>query len=146
MKITIDNLAQVGIIHSPYREKSDAPFEGRHENSECSIEIFKEYEDALLDIETCSHLYVLYRQHLSNKEVLQTKTPWGPDIHGIFATRSPNRPNPIGLCIVELLEQKGRFLRVNGMDALNGSPLIDIKPYSSSIDSVQNARIGWRDS
>ena len=145
MKLIVDNVTQIGIIHSPYREKREAPFQGRHENAECSIEIFKEYEDALLDIETCSHLYVLYWQHLSNKEVLQTKTPWGPDIHGIFATRSPNRPNPIGLCIVELLERKGRFLGVNGMDALDGSPLIDIKPYSSSIDSIQNARIGWRE-
>ena len=63
----------------------------------------------------------------------------------MFATRSPNRPNPIGLCIVNLLERDGRVLKVTGMDALDQSPLIDIKPYSTAIDAVQDARIGWRD-
>jgi formylmethanofuran dehydrogenase subunit E len=134
---------QVGVIHSPYKEKKDAPFQGRHEMANCRIEIFEAYAQALLDIDRCSHLYVLYWQDKGDRKVLQTKTPWGPDIHGVFATRSPNRPNPVGLCVVDLIEREGRFLEVRGLDALNGSPLIDIKPYSAAIDACPDARIGW---
>jgi formylmethanofuran dehydrogenase subunit E len=144
MEMKLGVLEQIGQVHSPYKNKKEAPFQGRHEMKESTVEVFEDYEPGLLHIETCSHIFVLYWQHMSNREVLQTKTPWGPDTHGVFATRSPNRPNPIGLCIVELLERKGRFLKVKGMDALDGSPVIDIKPYASSLDAVQNARIGWR--
>jgi tRNA-Thr(GGU) m(6)t(6)A37 methyltransferase TsaA len=127
---------QVGVIHSPFKEKKDAPFQGRHEMATSTIEIFDPYEPALLDIEKKLHLFVLYWQDKGDRETLQTKTPWGPDIHGVFATRSPNRPNPVGLCVVDLIERRGRFLEVKGLDALDGSPLIDIKPYSAPIDAV----------
>jgi tRNA-Thr(GGU) m(6)t(6)A37 methyltransferase TsaA len=140
----ISRLRQVGRVRSPYREKAEAPFQGRHRNEESTLEIFEEYEPALLDSEQCSHLFVLYWQDRGDRSVLQSKTPWGPEVHGVFATRSPNRPNPIGLCVVELLERRGRFLRVRGMDALDGSPLIDLKPYSAQVDSVPDAKIGWR--
>ena len=133
----------VGVIHSSYREKKDAPFQGRHEMKESTIEIFEAYEPALLDIERCTHLYVLYWQDRGDRKILQTKTPWGPDIHGVFSTRSPNRPNPIGLCVADFLERTGRFLKVKGLDALDGSPLLDIKPYSASLDAFPDARIGW---
>jgi tRNA-Thr(GGU) m(6)t(6)A37 methyltransferase TsaA len=136
-------LKQIGVIRSTYREQKDAPFQGRHARDESTLEVFKDYEPALRDIEQCSHLIVLYWQDKANRSALQTRTPWGPEIHGVYATRSPNRPNPIGFCVVELLERNGRLLRVRGMDALDGSPLIDIKPYSSQIDSVPHARIGW---
>ncbi len=140
----VGRLTPVGVVHSPYRDRGDAPFQGKHKNDESVLEIFEDFEPALLDIEKCSHLIVLYWQDRGNRSVLRTKTPWGPDIHGVFATRSPDRPNPIGLCVVELLERKGRSLRVKGMDALEGSPILDIKPYSSGIDSVECANIGWR--
>lgn len=107
------------------------------------MEIFEEYEPGLLDIETCTHLFVLYWQDRSDRTILQTKTPWGPQTHGVFATRSPNRPNPIALCVVDLLERNGRFVKVSGLDALDGSPLIDIKPYSAGIDSFPQARVRW---
>jgi tRNA-Thr(GGU) m(6)t(6)A37 methyltransferase TsaA len=136
-------LEQIGVIHSPYREKKDTPFQGRYKTKKCTIEVFEKYEPGLLDIDTCTHLFVLYWQDRSDREVLQTKTPWGPDMHGVFSTRSPNRPNPIGLCVVDLLERDGRFLKVSGLDALDGSPLIDIKPYSASIDAFPDARVGW---
>lgn len=140
----IGQLKPIGVIHSPYKEKKGTPFQGRHEKTECTIEVFEEYEPGLLDIDTCSHLIVLYWQDRSDRSILQTKTPWGPEIHGVFGTRSPNRPNPIGLCVVDLLVRNGLFLKVNGLDALDGSPLIDIKPYSADIDSFPHARIGWR--
>jgi tRNA-Thr(GGU) m(6)t(6)A37 methyltransferase TsaA len=137
-------LQPIGVIHSPYKEKKGTPYQGRHENNECTIEVFEEYEPGLLDIDRCTHLYVLYWQDRSDRRILQTRTPWGPEIHGVFSTRSPNRPNPIGLCVVDLLERDGRVVKVRGLDALDGSPLIDIKPYSASLDSFPNARIGWR--
>jgi len=137
------SLRQIGVVHSPYRELQDAPFQGKHANDESTLEIFEEYESALLDVEQCSHLIVLYWQDRADRSVLQCRTPWGPEVHGVFATRSPNRPNPIGLCVVDLLERHGRFLRVKGMDAIDGSPLIDIKPYSSEVDCVQDASVSW---
>ena len=136
-------LEQIGVIHSPFREKKDAPFQGRHEMKDSTIEIFAAYEPGLLDIDRCTHLYVLYWQDRGDRTVLQTQTPWGPEIHGVFSTRSPNRPNPIGLCVVDFLQREGRFLKVKGLDALDGSPLIDIKPYSGTIDAFPDARIGW---
>lgn len=87
---------------------------------------------------------MLYWQDKGARTIMQTKTPWGPDIHGVFYTRSPNRPNPIGMCVVDFLERNGRFLNVRGLDALDGSLLIDIKPYSPAIDSFPDARAGWR--
>lgn len=111
---------------------------------ESTIELFEAYEPGLLDIETCTHLHVLYWQDKGDRTIMQTKTPWGPEIHGVFCTRSPNRPNPIGMCVVDFLARNGRFLKVRGLDALDGSLLIDIKPYSPAIDSCPDARVGWR--
>lgn len=142
--VEIGEFRQIGTVHSPYKKQKDAPFQGRQTDDVSTLEVFEVYEPALLDIEKCSHLIVLYWQDRSDRGVLQTLTPWGPEVHGVFATRSPNRPNPIGLCVVELLEHDGRFLKVKGMDALDGSPLIDIKPYSR-LDCVEGSRIGWRD-
>ena len=107
----------------------------------CTVEIYEPYEPALLDIDRCTHLYVLYWQDKGDRQTLQTKTPWGPAIRGVFATRSPNRPNPVGLCVVNFIGRKGRFLEVKGLDALDGSPLIDIKPYSAAIDAFPDARM-----
>lgn len=134
----MDRFKRIGTVHSRYKITDDAPFQGRHKPEESTLEIFEAFENGLLDIERCSHLLVLYWQDRGDRTVLQTRTPWGPEIRGVFSTRSPNRPNPIGLCLVELLERRGRFLDVKGMDALDGSPLIDIKPYSSNIDSLQD--------
>ncbi len=137
-------LRSIGVIHSPYKERKGTPHQGRHEKRVSTIEIYEEYEPGLLDIDTCTHLFVLYWQDRSDRSILQTRTPWGPETHGVFSTRSPNRPNPIGLCVVDFLERDGRFVKVNGLDALDGSPMIDIKPYSAGIDSYPGARIGWR--
>ena len=137
------SLRPIGVVHSSYKEKKETPYQGRHENKVCTLEIYEEYESGLLDIERCTHLFVLYWQHRSDRSILQTRTPWGPEIHGVFATRSPNRPNPIGLCVVDFLERDGRFVKVKGMDALDDSPILDMKPYSGSIDSYPDARIGW---
>ncbi len=133
----------IGVIHTPYKNRKEAPRQGRFSKDICVIEIFKEYEDGLKDVETCSHLIVLYWLDRADRRVLQTLTPHDDKVHGVFATRSPNRPNPIGFAVVELIERRKNILRVRGLDALDGTPLLDIKPYSSEIDSISGARIGW---
>jgi len=143
MSKDIGMLKQIGVIHSPYQKRGDAPSQGRHRDDESTVEVFEPYEPALIHVEKCSHLILLYWQDRGNRENLQNSTPWSQERHGVFATRSPNRPNPIGFCAVELVERKGRFLRVRWLDALDQSPLIDIKPYSSGIDSIPDASIGW---
>lgn len=140
----LERLIQIGTVRSPYKTRKDAPFQGRHEDVESTLEIFEAFEAGLKDIEKCTHLIVLYWQDKGDRSRLRTRTPWGPEVHGVFATRSPNRPNPIGLCVVELLERRANRLRVMGMDALDGSPLVDIKPYSSGIDAVAGVSLGWR--
>lgn len=107
------------------------------------IEVFSEYEQGLKDIETATHLIVLYWCHLAERDILEVDTPWDNKPHGVFATRSPNRPNPLAFCAVELLERKGCVLFVRGLDALDGTPLIDIKPYNPRNDSIPDAKLGW---
>jgi len=135
----------VGILHTPYTHPHEAPHQGRLTGEVCTIEVFEQYAAGLKDVELCSHLIVLYWQDRARRDTLQTITPHGSQVHGVFATRSPHRPNPIGLCVVELLEREGQLLKVCGLDALDGSPLLDIKPYSAGIDSVENATIGWHE-
>lgn len=136
-------LKPIGVIHSPYREPGAAPRQGRFAEATAELEIYPEYQAGLKDIETATHLIVLYWGHLSKRDVLQTRTPFGPDLRGVFACRSPNRPNPIAFCAVRLLERKDNRLLVSGVDALDGSPLLDLKPYSSQVDSIEGAEIGW---
>jgi len=138
-----ERLIPIGVIHSPYSKRKHAPSQGRHQNDESTVEVFDPFEPGLKDVETCSHLIVLYLQDQGDRNRLQTRTPWGPEIHGVFATRSPNRPNPIGLCTVELVKRTGRSLEVRWLDALDGSPLLDIKPYSAGVDAVPEAHVGW---
>jgi tRNA-Thr(GGU) m(6)t(6)A37 methyltransferase TsaA len=136
-------LRPIGIVHSPYREMGQAPFQGRMSPAESVVEVFQEYSEGLKDVEAASHLYILYWASRASRDVLQTVTPWGPEVRGVFACRSPSRPNPINLCVVELLKREGNRLTVRGLDALDGSPLLDIKPYSGRIDAFPEARISW---
>jgi tRNA-Thr(GGU) m(6)t(6)A37 methyltransferase TsaA len=136
-------LRAVGIIHSPYRGMGEAPFQGRFSQDKSVLEIYDEFEDCLKDVEVSNYLIVLYWAHLADRGVLQTVTPWGPEVRGVFACRSPSRPNPLQFCVVELLERDGNRLTVRGLDAVDGSYVLDIKPYSSRIDSVPDVSIGW---
>jgi tRNA-Thr(GGU) m(6)t(6)A37 methyltransferase TsaA len=136
-------LKPVGAIRSPYRTMNEAPFQGRFSQEKSVMEIYDEFEDCLKDVEVSNFLIVIYWAHLADREVLQTVTPWGPEVRGVFACRSPSRPNPLQFCVVELLERDGNRLTVRGLDAVDGSAVLDIKPYSSRIDSVPDASIGW---
>ena len=134
-------LNPIGVIHSPYKDRKECPPQGREEI--CGIEIFDQYAEGLKDIDGFSHLILFYWLDCSKNYSLLVKTPWDSEPHGVFATRSPNRPNPIGYSIVELIEREENKLKIKGLDALEGTPLVDIKPYLPEIDAKTNVRIGW---
>ena len=137
-------LKPIGIIHSPFKERSQAPFQGIHSDEPCELEIFPEYVDGLKDIEGFSHLVLLYYAHKSEGFHLQTITPWDSVMHGVFTTCSPFRPNPILLSVVSLLARKGPgTLLVSQLDAINGTPIIDIKPYFPNLLTRTEVRVGW---
>ncbi len=137
-------LKPIGVIHSPYKEKKDAPRQGRLSDNEIRLEIYPEFSDGLQSIERVSHLIILYWGHLADRNVLQTVTPFSPEVTGVFACRSPNRPNPLAFCIADLIRRDGNVLTVRGVDALDGSALLDIKAYSGMLDSIPEAVIGWQ--
>lgn len=136
-------LIPIGRIKSPFKKKENAPYQGKFAQEASEIEIYPEFEQGLKDVESCTHLIVLYWLHEAKRDVLLTKTPHDTEEHGVFATRSPNRPNPIGLSVVELLGREGRLLRVLGLDAIDGTQVVDLKPYSVELDAVPHAKIGW---
>jgi formylmethanofuran dehydrogenase subunit E len=139
-KVSI-NLKIIGVVHSPYKSISDAPFQGKNEISE--IEVDRDYLEGLQDIEGFTHLHILFWLHKSTDFSLLVKTPWDTIPHGIFSTRSPHRPNPIGHAVVELVERKNNKIIVKGLDAIEGTPIIDIKPYVKSLDIKDDASSGW---
>jgi formylmethanofuran dehydrogenase subunit E len=134
-------LEPIGIIHSPYKERKECPSQGREEI--CWIEVFEEYKEGLKDIDGFSHLILFYWLHCSKDYSLLVNTPWDSKPHGVFATRSPNRPNALGFSVVELIKRERNKLKVKGLDALEGTPLMDIKPYLPEIDAKANVRVGW---
>jgi tRNA (adenine37-N6)-methyltransferase len=136
-------LAAIGHIRSPYTETGQIPKgpTARHV-AEGTIELEPELEPGLTDIEGFSHLYVLWVFHRHEGYELLSKPPTDDRLHGVFATRAPRRPSPIGLTVVELLGREGPRLRVRGVDMLDGSPVLDIKPYLSSIPA-DTIRRGW---
>ncbi|MFY9139919.1 MAG: tRNA (N6-threonylcarbamoyladenosine(37)-N6)-methyltransferase TrmO [Thermacetogeniaceae bacterium] len=136
-------LVPIGVIHSPYRSPDDAPNQGRFSDKQVELEIYPDYVGGLKDIEESSYLIVLYWLHLAKRDVLVTKTPFGPELRGVFACRSPSRPNPIAFCVAKLLGRKGNRLLVQGVEAVDGSPLLDLKPYSSDLDCIPGIKIGW---
>ena len=107
------------------------------------MEIFREFEEALKDIEGFSHIYLIYYFHETTGYEPLVKTFLDNQKHGVFATRHYNRPNPIGISIVKLIKREGNILRVGQVDMLDGTPLLDIKPYVPRFDQRTNVKIGW---
>ena len=135
---------KIGIIHAPYTPEKGAPRQGKlAPEVESRIEMGEEYESALQDIETFSHLIVIYYFDRSKGWKPLVQTPWEKKRHGVFATRSPNRPNPIGMTVVKLLRREGTMLFVQGLDAFDGTPVLDLKPYIKKFDCIENAKGGW---
>ncbi len=129
-------LKPIGVIHSPYKEQGQAPRQGRLQLDISEIEVFPEFAEGLKDIEKNSHLIVLYWCDRGTRDKLLTTTPMDDRVRGVFSTRSPHRPNPIAFDVVDLIGREGNRLVVRGMDALDGSPLLDIKPYSYELDAI----------
>ena len=131
-------LIEIGIIHSLYKEAKDAPRQGRLSDKVSEIQIHKEYTSAMAGVEDLSHIIVLYWADRADRSMKETSRR-RPTVTGIFATRSPARPNPIAFCVCKILEVNENMIRVTGLDALDGSPLLDIKVYSAGIDCYPEA-------
>jgi len=136
-------LKPIGVIHSPYKNRGETPYQGYKSQEISQIEVFREFEEGLKDIEGFSHIIVIYWFHKSQGYHLLVKTPWDESLHGLFTTRSPHRPCPLGLTVVELVAREKNILRVKGLDAIDGTPLLDIKPYIPSIDERAVVKPGW---
>ncbi|HET6177388.1 MAG TPA: tRNA (N6-threonylcarbamoyladenosine(37)-N6)-methyltransferase TrmO [Candidatus Sulfotelmatobacter sp.] len=133
----------IGNIKTPYTITKQIPKgPGAKHDAEGTLEILPEFETGLKDIEGFSHLFVLWEFDRSEGFELVGTPPIDDRPHGVFATRSPRRPNPIGLTVVELLRREGGVLHVRGVDMLDGTPILDIKPYLSSIPA-EKLRLGW---
>jgi tRNA-Thr(GGU) m(6)t(6)A37 methyltransferase TsaA len=136
-------LKPIGVIHSPYKDRSEAPYQGYKSEEVSEIEVFEEFEEGLQDIEGFSHIIVIYWFHKSQGYHLLVKTPWDDIPHGLFTTRSPHRPCPLAITVVELVAREKNILKVRGLDAIDGSPLLDIKPYIAAVDERSVVKSGW---
>lgn len=133
----------IGRIRTPWKTRKDCPKNARESDAVCTLEVDSRWAQALKDVETCSHLVVLYWMDRAPRHiVLQVPSHYGVQ-RGTFALRSPARPNPIAMSVVRLLRIEHNNLSVIGLDCLDGTPLLDIKPYFSSTDSVPEAEVGW---
>jgi tRNA-Thr(GGU) m(6)t(6)A37 methyltransferase TsaA len=134
----------IGVIQSPFNDLAQMPIQPNHAASVSgTVEIFPEYAEGLRDLEGFSHIILLYHLHKAGKPRLQVTPFLDSQPHGVFATRAPVRPNPIGLSVVQLTGIQGNLLTVEGLDILDGTPLLDIKPYIPSFDERSEHRIGW---
>ncbi len=136
-------LHPIGVVHSPYTDTAQVPKgPGARHDAEGVLDIGAEFEAGLTDIEGFSHLYVLWHCDRADGYDLLSQPPMADRPHGVFATRSPRRPNAIGLTVVALQGREGRRLQVRGVDMLDGTPILDIKPYLSNVPA-DALRRGW---
>jgi len=134
----------IGIIHSPFKEPKGTPIQpAGAKGVNGTVEIFPEYAEGLKDIEGFSHIALLYHFHLSKGAALIVKPYMDSEAHGVFAMRGPSRPNAIGISVVRLVKVEGNILHIQDVDIVDGTPLLDIKPYVPEFDMREVARIGW---
>jgi tRNA-Thr(GGU) m(6)t(6)A37 methyltransferase TsaA len=134
----------IGIIHSPFKDIEGMPIQSAGASHiSGTIEIFPEFSEGLKDLGGFSHLILLYHFHQAQDSTLIVIPFMDTRPHGVFATRAPNRPNPIGLSIVKLVRIEQNFLYIENVDILDGTPLLDIKPYVPEFDQHHAGRIGW---
>jgi tRNA-Thr(GGU) m(6)t(6)A37 methyltransferase TsaA len=136
----------IGVIHSEHLAVEETPIQPVYaKGCKGQAEIFAEFADGLRDLEGFSHIYLIYHFHRAGPARPMVK-PFLQDVErGVFATRTPCRPNAIGLSVVELVRREGNVLHLDGVDILDGTPLLDIKPYTTKFDLVETARNGWQD-
>jgi len=137
----------IGVVHSPFKNREDikkAREKGLNgfENSEGELEIFGEFEPGLNDIDSFSHLIIIFAFHKSRQRNLFAHPPLDGKKRGVFSTRSPDRPNPLGMTVVKLLRRDKNRVKVSGIDMIEGTPVLDIKPYTPK-DLKEKASFGW---
>ena len=136
----------IGVIRSEHDAAEETPIQPAYaKGCKARVEVFPEFAPGLRDVEGFSHIYLIYHFHRAGPPKLLVK-PFLQDVErGVFATRAPSRPNALGLSIVELVRREGNVLHVDGVDILDGTPLLDIKPYTTKFDRVETKRNGWQD-
>ena len=134
----------IGIVHTPFLRQQGTPIQPiAGKDVRGTVEVFPEYADGLKDIDGFSHLLLLFHMHLAKGFSLRTR-PYLDDVErGVFAIRGPRRPNPIGLSIVRLEKVEENILHIRDLDMIDGTPLLDIKPYLPNVDERDGVRIGW---
>jgi tRNA-Thr(GGU) m(6)t(6)A37 methyltransferase TsaA len=136
--------AAIGTIHSPFLSREGAPIQPQGAKGvRGRVEVLPEYQQGLRDLDGFSHVLLLYHFHLSQGFDLEVVPFLDDQSHGVFATRAPKRPNPIGISLVRLLSVDGATLEVEDVDVLDGTPLLDIKPFVPEFDTQQTVRTGW---
>jgi len=141
MKITY---RPIGIIHSPFKEPKGTPIQPKAAKGiDGMVEVFPQYEKGLKDIEGFSHIILIYHFHLSKACSLEVKPYMDSKLHGLFATRAPARPNPIGLSVVRLSKVERNNLHIKDVDIVDGTPLLDIKPFVPEFNSEDIIKKGW---
>ncbi len=140
----IAEIQQIGTIESPYSTVENMPIQPKGASAvEGCVLLDEEYTEGLQDLEGFSHIYLLYSFHQASRTELQVTPFMDKKKRGVFATRSPLRPNHIGISIVALKRVEGNRVFVEGIDVLDGTPLLDIKPYIEQFDGVEGSRSGW---
>jgi tRNA-Thr(GGU) m(6)t(6)A37 methyltransferase TsaA len=137
-------LTQIGTIFTPHENEVGIPIQPKGANGiKGHIEIFDEFKDGLLHLDEFSHAYLIYVLHKVKDYKLHTIPFMDNEIHGIFATRSPKRPSPLGLSIVKILSVNDNIIQIENVDMLNNTPLLDIKPYVPAMDNFETQKNGW---
>jgi tRNA-Thr(GGU) m(6)t(6)A37 methyltransferase TsaA len=146
MRETAITYRPIGVIRSEHVAAQETPIQPAYaKGCKGRAEVFPEFASGLRDLEGFSHVYLIYHFHKAGPAKLMVK-PFLQDIErGVFATRAPCRPNAVGLSIVELVRREGNVLHLDGVDVLDGTPLLDIKPYTAKFDRFETARNGWQD-
>jgi tRNA-Thr(GGU) m(6)t(6)A37 methyltransferase TsaA len=136
----------IGRIRTPWKDRKDCPKnarEARDNGAVCTIELDPRWAEALSGVDTCTHLVVLYWMDRARRDLVFQVPAHYQTGRGTFSLRSPVRPNPIALSVVKLVKVDGTRLEVVGLDCLDGTPLLDIKPYFASTDAIAEAQVGW---
>jgi len=142
--IEIIQYKPIGVIHSPFKEPKGTPIQPTAaEGIGGTVEVFPEYVEGLKDLDSFSYIILLSHFHLSKKYTLIAKPFMDTTSHGIFSIRAPSRPNSIGLSIVKLIRIEGNILHIRDVDLVDGTPLLDIKPYVPEFDIRDAGTIGW---
>ncbi len=137
----ISDMKPIGVIHSPYKNVGECPNQSYKSKEIAEVEVFEAYEEGLDGIEGFSHIIIVFLFHKLKGYSLSVRPFYDDHLRGVFATRSPRRPNPIGISTVRLIERERNILKIRGIDMVEGTPILDIKPYVPLFDG--DVKIGW---